>query len=251
MIEAKRAETADDRCVVDLREIEFSYPKFRLGPLSLRIRPGGVVALVGPNGAGKTTLLGILSGHRVISAGSLWILGRKRDRVDPTIREQVAIVPTQLLGLGWMRVAEHFDFLSHFYSGWDMAKAREMAETLDLKLADRLRELSRGQSLKVSLCTALAQGAKLLLFDEPTAGLDPVARHDALQLILSYTRQFPDVAVVLATHILEDLDEIPFTRLLVLREGKALNPSGDGAPVSSDAGIRETAKRMLLGAAGR
>ena len=45
-----------------------------------------------------------------------------------------------------MRVGEHFDFLSHFYSGWDMAKARGMAETLDLKLADRLRELSRGQS---------------------------------------------------------------------------------------------------------
>ncbi|MYC87459.1 MAG: ABC transporter ATP-binding protein [Gemmatimonadales bacterium] len=251
MIEARRAETGDDRCVVDLRGVEFRYPKFRLGPLSLQIRPGAAVALVGPNGAGKTTLLGILSGHRVISAGRFWILGIERDRVDPTIREQVAIVPTELLGLRWMRVGEHFDFLSHFYSGWDMAKAREMADALDLHLADRLRELSRGQSLKVSFCTALAQGAKLLLFDEPTAGLDPVARHDALQLIRSYTRQFPDVAIVLATHILEDLDEIPFTRLLVLREGKALSPSGDGPLVSSDAGIRETAKRMLLGAAGR
>ena len=247
----RRAETADDRCVVDLREVEFRYPKFRLGPLNLRIRPGAAVALVGPNGAGKTTLLGILSGHRVISAGRFWMLGSERDRVDPTIREQVAIVPTELLGLRWMRVGEHFDFLSHFYSGWDMSKAREMAEKLDLKLADRLRELSRGQSLKVSLCTALAQGAKLLLFDEPTAGLDPVARHDALQLIRSYTRQFPDVAIVLATHILEDLDEIPFTRLLVLREGKALSPSGDGPLVSSDDGIHKTAKRMLLGAAGR
>lgn len=251
MIEARRVEARDDRCVVDLQEVEFRYPKFRLGPLSLRIRPGAAVALVGPNGAGKTTLLGILSGHRTISAGRAWILGKERGRVDPMLREQVAIVPTQLLGLRGMRVGEHFDFLSHFYSGWDMAKAREMADKLDLKLADRLRELSRGQSLKVSLCTALAQGAKLLLFDEPTAGLDPVARHDALQLILSYTKQFPEVAILLATHILEDLDEIPFTRLLILREGKALNPSGDGALVSSDAGIRETAKRMLLGAAER
>ena len=250
-MDAKKAEAGDDRCVVDLREVEFSYPKFRLGPLDLRIRPGAAVALVGPNGAGKTTLLGILSGHRVISAGRALILGRERDRVDPTLREQVAIVPTRLLGLRWMRVGEHFDFLSHFYSGWDMAKAREMAEMLDLRLADRLRELSRGQSLKVSLCTALAQGARLLLFDEPTAGLDPVARHEALRLIRSYARQFPDVAVVLATHILEDLDEIPFTGLLVLREGKALDPSADGTMVPSAAGVRETAKRMLLGAAGR
>ncbi|WP_428276988.1 ATP-binding cassette domain-containing protein [Candidatus Palauibacter sp.] len=251
MFEARRVETRDDRCVVDLQEVEFRYPKFRLGPLSLRIRPGAAVALVGPNGAGKTTLLGILSGHRAISAGSARILGKERDRVDPTLREHVAILPTQLLGLRWMSVGEHFDFLSHFYSGWDMAKAREMAKRLDLRLADHLRALSRGQSLKVSLCAALAQGAKLLLFDEPTAGLDPVARHEALQHILSYTRQFPDVAVVFATHILEDLDEIPFTCLLVLREGKALNPSGDGALEPSDAGIRETAKRRLLGAVGR
>ena len=59
--------------------IEFRYPKFLLGPLTLRIDPGSAVALVGPNGAGKTTLLGILSGHRVVSAGSAWILGRQAE----------------------------------------------------------------------------------------------------------------------------------------------------------------------------
>ncbi len=237
--------------LVDLREVEFRYPSFLLGPLDLRIRPGAVVALVGPNGAGKTTLLGILSGHRVATAGTAWILGKKRDSVDPMIREQVAIVPTRLLGLGWMTVREHFDFLSCFYSRWDMAKALELAEALDLKQAYRLRELSRGQSLKVSLCSSLAQGARLLLFDEPTAGLDPVARHDALKLILAYTRQFPDVAVILATHILEDLDELPFTDLLVLREGKVVVPAEDCGPMAGGASIRETAKRMLLGGAGR
>ena len=237
--------------LVDLRQIEFRYPNFQLGPLSLRIDPGSTVALVGPNGAGKTTLLGILSGHRVVSAGAAWILGARRDRVDPGIREHVAIVPTRLLGLRWMRVREHFDFLSSLYSNWDMGKALEMAEALDLGRDGRLRELSRGQSLKVSLCAAMGQGARILLFDEPTAGLDPVARNEALRRIHGYMRQHPDVAVILATHILEDLDEIPFTHLLVLREGKALSPSGDGGMTSSDGDIRETAKRMLLGEAGR
>ena len=246
--------TAEDTAgpaLVDLQAIEFRYPRFQLGPLTLKIDPGAAVALVGPNGAGKTTLLGILSGHRVVSAGTAWILGINRDQVDPTIREQVAIVPTRLLGLRWMTVRKHFDFLSHFYSYWDMAKALEMAEALDLKLDYRLRELSRGQSLKVSLCAALGQGAKLLLFDEPTAGLDPVARNEALRQIHAHMQQRPDVAVVLATHILEDLEEIPFTHLLVLQEGKALNPSGDGGMIAGDADIRGTAKRMLLGEAGR
>jgi len=237
--------------LVDLRAIEFRYPKFLLGPLTLQIDPGSAVALVGPNGAGKTTLLGILSGHRVVSAGTAWILGRKRDRVDPSIREQVAIVPTRLLGLRWMTVREHFDFLSHFHSRWDMAQALAMAEALDLTLDHRLRELSRGQSLKVSLCAALGQGARLLLFDEPTAGLDPLARHEALRQIHAHMQGHPDVAVVLATHILEDLDEIPFTHLLVLKDGKALNPVGDGGMITTGADIRKTAKRMLLGKAGQ
>ena len=247
----ERVGVRTDAGLVDLQAIEFRYPKFLLGPLTLKIDPGAAVALVGPNGAGKTTLLGILSGHRVASAGTARILGINRDQVDPTIREHVAIVPTRLLGLRWMTVREHFDFLSHFYSHWDMAKALEMAEALDLKLDYRLRELSRGQSLKVSLCAALGQGAKLLLFDEPTAGLDPVARNEALRQIHAHMQQRPDVAVVLATHILEDLEEIPFTHLLVLKEGKALNPSGDGGMIAGDADIHGTAKRMLLGEAGR
>lgn len=237
--------------LVDLQAIEFRYPKFLLGPLTLRIDPGSAVALVGPNGAGKTTLLGILSGHRVVSAGTAWVLGRKRDQVDPSIRELVAIVPTRLLGLPWMTVREHFDFLSHFHSRWNMAKALEMAEALDLKLDHRLRELSRGQSLKVSLCAALGQGARLLLFDEPTAGLDPLARHEALKQIHAHMQGHPDVAVVLATHILEDLDEIPFTHLLVLKDGKAQDPVGDGGMITTGADMRETAKRMLLGKAGQ
>ncbi len=179
----ERVGVRTDAGLVDFRAIEFRYPKFLLGPLTLKIDPGAAVALVGPNGAGKTTLLGILSGHRVVSAGTARILGINRDQVDPTIREHVAIVPTRLLGLRWMTVREHFDFLSHFYSHWDMTKALEMAEALNLKLDYRLRELSRGQSLKVSLCGALGQGARLLLFDEPTAGLDPVARNEALRQI--------------------------------------------------------------------
>lgn len=158
----------DHPALVDLRAVEFRYPKFLLGPLTLRIDPGSAVALVGPNGAGKTTLLGILSGHRVVSAGAAWILGRKRDRVDPSVREKV----------------------------------------------------------------------------------DPLARHEALRQVHAYMRQRPDVAVVLATHILEDLDEIPFTRLLVLRDGKARNPEGEGEMITSGADMRETAKRMLLGEAG-
>ena len=153
---------------------------------------------------------------------------------------------------------------AHFYSDRDIGRRRwrwpkrgrpRSTSSWTGDRSNRLRwELSRsywGQSLKVSLCAALGQGARLLLFDEPTAGLDPVARNEALRQIHAHMQQRPDVAVVLATHILEDLEEIPFTHLLVLQEGKALNPSGDGGMIAGDADIRGTAKRMLLGEAGR
>ena len=77
-----------------------------------------------------------------------------------------------------MKVRQHFDFLANFYDDWDSARALALADSLDLDVDARVGSLSRGNSLKVALCSALGQDAKLLLLDEPTAGLDPVARLD-------------------------------------------------------------------------
>ena len=230
--------------LVDLRGVTYRYPEFVLGPLDLRISAGSRVALVGRNGAGKTTLLSLLGGYRAAVDGTAWLLGDVRTRPDPSLREHVAFVPTELMGLQWMRVREHFDFLRNFYARWSADSALGLAASLDLDLNSRLGSLSRGNGLKVALCSAWGQGAELLLLDEPTAGLDPVARIELLRQVESYMNDHPEVALVFATHILEDLEEIGFTDLLVLREGRAV-----AHPVQHLAGdrISVVAKRTLLG----
>ena len=232
--------------LVDLRGVKYRYPEFVLGPIDLHIAAGSRVALVGRNGAGKTTLLSLLGGYRAAADGTAWLLGKVRTEPDPSLREHVAFVPTELLGLRWMRVREHFEFLANFYNRWNADSARGLADALELDVGARLDSLSRGTSLKVALCAAWGQGAELLLLDEPTAGLDPVARIELMRQVESYLRDHPDVALVFATHILEDLDEIAFSDLLVLREGRAVSQPGPHVAAGGD-GLGAAARRALLG----
>ncbi len=222
------------KCLVDLQTVEHRYPRFVLGPITLRVVSGNIVAVMGRNGAGKTTLLSILSGHRSITKGTAQLLGHATTgRANVHIRDRVAIVRTRLSGLIWMSIREHFEFLSTFYSQWQMERALAMADFLGLDVTSRLSELSRGNSLKVGLCAAFGQNANLLLLDEPTAGLDPIARQDVLNEITTYIRANPNTALMLATHMLEDLEQLPLTHLLVLRNGKIVGDVGCNGMIAS------------------
>ena len=98
--------------LVDLRGATYRYPEFVLGPIDLLINPGSRVALVGRNGAGKTTLLNLLAGNLAAAEGTARLLGTARTAPDPSLRQDIALVPTKLLALHWMKVRQHFDFLA-------------------------------------------------------------------------------------------------------------------------------------------
>ncbi len=231
--------------LVDLRGVTYRYPEFVLGPIDLIINPGSRVALVGRNGAGKTTLLNLLSGNLAAAEGTARLLGTARAAPDPSLRQDVALVPTELLALRWMKVRQHFDFVANFYDNWDSARALALADSLDLDVNARVGSLSRGNSLKVALCSALGQGARLLLLDEPTAGLDPVARLEMLRRLDSHLQAHPEVSMMFATHILEDLDDLDFTQMLVLREG-SMAAEKTREVAKEGGGLRVAARRMLL-----
>jgi ABC-2 type transport system ATP-binding protein len=207
--------------MVELNSASYKYPRFRLGPSSWGLAPGSRCALVGPNGAGKSTLLGLLGGQLAPSEGEVRVAGLNVATDAVEVRARVAIVAERLLCCPWMTVEEHFRLQAKFFDRWDMSTARSVASALNLSLDLELQTLSRGTSLKVALCAALAQRADLLLLDEPTAGLDPIARSDFLRLLRHELESRNELTVIFATHILEDLTELQATDLVVLREGNS------------------------------
>jgi ABC-2 type transport system ATP-binding protein len=204
---------------VVLAGVAYDYPSFRLGPIDLTLERGARCALVGRNGAGKTTLLSILAGQRSPRQGTGRVGGHDVHDERILIRQSVAFASDPLRCCPWMTVAEHFALLARFYDPFHLDAATGLADALELPLDKSLTGLSRGTSLKVALCSAWGQGAELLLLDEPTAGLDPIARVELLRQLGRQVATVPDLTVILATHVLEDLDYLGLTDLLVLREG--------------------------------
>jgi ABC-2 type transport system ATP-binding protein len=204
--------------VVD--QLAARYPRFTLGPISLVLHEGERVALLGRNGAGKSTLLSLMAGQRHAMQGAVRFANaddQLEDRLQ--LRRDVAYVGAALQAMPWYTVRRHFDFLAHMHPRWNTARAMDLARTLRLDLDAVTGTLSRGNLVKVNLCMAWGQEASVLLLDEPTAGLDPVARADLLHELQLFIDAHPKAAVVYATHLLDELRTINPTRLLVLRDG--------------------------------
>ena len=176
------------------------------------------MALVGANGAGKTTTMRALAGRTSTYRGEVTFGGREMRTLQPGVRASIGLLPEVLPGFGWMTLREHLRFLSAFYPTFDLRYAGELADLLEVPLSTQLGVLSRGTKVKVAFVAAEAFRPAVLLLDEPTAGLDPVARRDVLRLVHERFPPGGERLVVFSTHILEDI-EVLAERVVVLEEG--------------------------------
>ena len=210
---------------VRLRGLTKRFPGFELGPLDLDLEPGTVLALVGPNGAGKTTTLNCMAGLMVPDEGVIEVYGSPVHPTRTAYRRDVGYVGEDSgFFQGWT-VGRNLDYLAKLLPGWSHARARRLSDRFALPLGKVVRDLSRGNRTKLALVAALGHGPRLLLLDEPTAGLDPVVRSEVLDVLWEITEDGQH-AVLYSTHVLSDIsrlaDEMAFLRegQLVLRTGR-------------------------------
>lgn len=153
-------------------------------------------------------------------AGEVKIVGRPNDLNRPAWKLDVGYVGDQHVFYERWTAGENLNFLARFYPGWSARKAEELARRLRLPLEKRARDLSTGNRVKLALIGALAHSPKLLLLDEPTAGLDPVVRLDVLDELMEVI-QDEEPAIFYSTHILADIKRL-VDDLVFLDQGRII-----------------------------
>ncbi|GAA4474836.1 ABC transporter ATP-binding protein [Phytohabitans houttuyneae] len=184
---------------------------------NIKIPMGRVVGLVGPNGAGKSTLLGLACGLLEPTTGSVTVLG-ERPGTSAAQLSRVGFVAQDTPLYPDLTVGEHLRLGAKLNPRWDSRMAEERVRQLNLDLKRKAARLSGGQRAQLALTIAGAKRPELLIFDEPVAALDPLARRAFLQNLMELVADL-ELTVVLSSHLLSDLERV-CDYLVVLAQGR-------------------------------
>ncbi|TWT69677.1 ABC transporter ATP-binding protein [Crateriforma conspicua] len=181
--------------------------KVAVDDVDLQIPAGQVFGLVGVNGSGKTTLIRHLIGGLMPQSGSVRVLGLDpiADRVD-VLRRTGYLTEEDTLPR-WMRVGELLDFYRGVQPNWDQRFAGELCDMFRLDRTQKLSSLSKGGRARVGLLAAIAHRPELLILDEPSSGLDPIARGEILETVIR-TVNDDGRTVLFSSHLLDEVDRV-------------------------------------------
>ncbi|MDN3356939.1 ABC transporter ATP-binding protein [Actinomadura sp. DC4] len=180
--------------------------RWALSDCALDIPAGRVVGLVGPNGAGKTTLLSLAAGLLTPTSGTIEVCGG-RPADGRAQLAKVGFVAQDTPTYARLTVAEHLRLGARLNPGWDPRLARDRIRRIGLRPDQRAGSLSGGQRAQLALTLAIAKRPRLLILDEPVAGLDPLARQDFLG-DLAEAAAGGEVSVVHSSHLVSDLEQV-------------------------------------------
>lgn len=192
--------------------------KRALDQVSLTVPRGSVFGLVGANGAGKTTLIKHVLGLFRAESGTVRVFGLDPVADPVGVLSRIGYLSEDNDLPGWMRVGQLMRYVQAFYPGWDEAYAEELRQTFGLDTGAVIRNLSRGQKARVGLLTALAHRPELLVLDEPSSGLDPIARREILGAIIRTVAQ-QGRTVLFSSHLLEEVERVS-DRVAIMRGGR-------------------------------
>jgi ABC-2 type transport system ATP-binding protein len=238
--------------IVSVRNLTHRYnSRVALDDLSFDVAPGTIFGLLGPNGSGKSTLFRILTTMMAPTSGRVTIAGIDAVRRPDEVRRRIGVVFQSPSLDRKLTVRENLTALGRLYGLSGAHLQARIGETLErLGLADRAGELvetlSGGLRRRVEIARALLAGPSILLFDEPSSGLDPAARLELVSVIAGLRDQ-QGVTVLLATHVLEEAERCD--RLLLLHRGRRVaegTPAELKSRVGGDVVVLEVAEPEVM-----
>ena len=184
--------------------------RFSLRDVTLAVEPGQIVGFVGANGAGKTTTIRAALGLIKLDAGEVHLLGQRCDTYAPDetqrhLRSHIGLVLDTCPFPSTLKVCQIERLVGPAYPTWSCETFAGFIDRFGLDPKTKVKDLSRGMGMKLQLACALSHHAKLLVLDEATAGLDPMAREELLDELLAFVSD-GQRSVLLSSHITSDLD---------------------------------------------
>ncbi len=193
--------------ILEVRNIRKEFKEFKLDDVSLAIPKGYIVGLIGPNGAGKTTTIKIMMNMLRPDAGEVEVFGMDYRTSEKKIKNRIGYVGEEQYFYEDKKVGWTGDFVAGFYERWDKNAFDRLLGGFGISRSKKIRELSKGMRVKLSLAMALSHGPDLFLLDEPTSGLDPVVRREILG-VLQDSIEGEEKSVLISSHITDDISRI-------------------------------------------
>lgn len=208
----------DTNYALEVENVSKNYADFSLDNISFRIEKGMVMGLVGENGAGKTTIIKLILNAMERTSGNIRIFGMDNINEEIEAKERIGYVSDEDFLLVNSNIKKYAKAFAHVYKNWNQELFEKYARMWKIPAKKKFSEYSKGMKTKAMLALALAHNPDMLILDEPTAGLDPVARIEVLDILREIVAD-GERAVLFSTHITGDLDKIADS-ITVLIDGK-------------------------------
>ncbi|MDF1816410.1 MAG: ABC transporter ATP-binding protein [Verrucomicrobiales bacterium] len=189
--------------------------------LSLKVPKGSIYGFLGVNGAGKTSTIKMLMGILPPAHGEICILGEWQKRVSPRSRRHLAYVSQEQFFYPWMKPHRLAKFVRAFYPDWKQSQFESLLMRFQLPANKSVTEMSGGMKTKLALALALSSQPGILILDEPTAGLDPVARREFMDIVITEAGE-KGTTTFFSSHLVNEVEQCADT-VGILHRGKLLH----------------------------
>jgi len=207
--------------IIEVNHLTKYYGKSRgIVDVSFKVEEGEIFGFIGPNGAGKSTTIRLFLSLIYPTSGSATIFGKDCIKFGPEIRQEIGYLPSEVFYYEGMKVIDLLKYSASFYKKDCTKRIQELSDLMELDLKRRINDLSYGNKKKVGIVQGLLHEPKLIMLDEPTAGLDPLMQHKFFNLIREENKR--GATVFFSSHILGEVQRM-CNRVAIIKEGKIIN----------------------------
>ncbi len=192
---------------LEIKDLCKAYPGFQLDHLNLTLPQGCILGLIGENGAGKSTTIKLILDLIRADKGSITLLGRDSREDQRLTREDIGVVLDEVGIPEVLTAAQVGRVMKHTFRNWQESEFSRLLKDLSIPENKSFKEFSRGMKMKLGIAVAMGHGAKLLILDEATSGLDPVVRDEVVTMLSEFTRD-EEHAILISSHIVSDLEKL-------------------------------------------